>query len=71
MKANAGVKTFDDLEIHRPELARGYLQLLNAQPHRPIALFAPRREKTAQRIFTVGFTVKTVRLGAIYVDRRR
>src|SRR6266404_9847222 len=43
MKDNAIVKTFDDLEIHRPELARGYLQLLNAQPHRPIALFAPRR----------------------------
>ena len=37
------MKTFDDLQIHRPELARGYLQLLNAQPHRPIALFAPRR----------------------------
>ena len=37
------MKTFYDLEIHRPELARGYLQLLNAQPHRPIALFAPRR----------------------------
>ena len=43
MKDNATVKTFDDLEIHRPELARGYLQLLNVQPHRPIALFAPRR----------------------------
>jgi hypothetical protein len=43
MNDNAAVKTFDDLEIHRPELARGYLQLLNAQPHRPIALFAPRR----------------------------
>jgi hypothetical protein len=43
MKDKATVKTFDDLEIHRPELARGYLQLLNAQPHRPIALFAPRR----------------------------
>ena len=43
MKDNVTVKTFDDLEIHRPELARGYLQLLIAQPHRPIALFAPRR----------------------------
>jgi uncharacterized protein len=38
VKDNAAVKTFDDLEIHRPELARGYLQLLNAQPHRPITL---------------------------------
>jgi uncharacterized protein len=37
MKNNGTAKTFDDLEIHRPELARGYLQLLNAQPHRPIA----------------------------------
>lgn len=35
--------TFDDLEIHRPELARSYLQLLKAQAGRPIALFAPRR----------------------------
>src|SRR5258707_15189484 len=43
MKDHATVKIFDDLEIHRPELARGYLQLLKAQPHRPIALFAPRR----------------------------
>jgi uncharacterized protein len=39
----APVKTFDDLEIRRPELARSYLKLLEAQPGRPIALFAPRR----------------------------
>ena len=37
------MKTFDDLEIRRPELARSYLELLKAQPGRPIALFAPRR----------------------------
>jgi hypothetical protein len=37
------VETFDDIEIHRPELARSYLHLLGAQPQRPIALFAPRR----------------------------
>ena len=36
-------KTFDDLEIRRPALARSYLQLLEAQAGRPIALFAPRR----------------------------
>ncbi|CAN5324320.1 ATP-binding protein [soil metagenome] len=36
-------KTFDDLEVRRPELAVSYLQLLAAQPGRPIALFAPRR----------------------------
>ncbi len=35
--------TFDDIEEHRPELARGYIDLLKAQPGRPIALFAPRR----------------------------
>lgn len=37
------MKTFDDLEVRRPELARSYLELLRAQPGRPIALFAPRR----------------------------
>jgi uncharacterized protein len=35
--------SFDNLEIERPELAASYLQLLLAQPGRPIALFAPRR----------------------------
>jgi uncharacterized protein len=38
-----GMKTFDDLEVRRPELARSYLELLKAQPGRRIALFAPRR----------------------------
>jgi hypothetical protein len=37
------MKTFDDLEVRRPELARSYLELLKSQPGRPIALFAPRR----------------------------
>jgi uncharacterized protein len=37
------VKTFDELEIRRPELARLYLQMLQAQAGRPLALFAPRR----------------------------
>lgn len=37
------MQTFDDLEVRRPQLARSYLQLLDAQPGRPIALFAPRR----------------------------
>jgi hypothetical protein len=37
------IKTFDDIEIRRPELAGIYLGLLDAQPGRPIALFAPRR----------------------------
>ena len=37
------VMTFDAIEIRRPALARSYLQLLEAQAGRPIALFAPRR----------------------------
>jgi hypothetical protein len=37
------METFDDLVVQRGELARSYLQLLNAQPGRPLALFAPRR----------------------------
>lgn len=40
---NDSVKTFDDIEVHRPELARSYLALLEAQPGRPLAMFAPRR----------------------------
>jgi hypothetical protein len=35
--------TFDDLQVRRPELARSYLSLLEAQPGRPLAMFAPRR----------------------------
>ncbi len=37
------MKTFDDLEVRRQELARSYFELLKAQPRRPIAGFAPRR----------------------------
>jgi uncharacterized protein len=37
------MQTFDDLAVRRLPLARSYLQLLAAQPGRPIALFAPRR----------------------------
>lgn len=37
------MKTFDDIEVRRPELARSYLSLLEAQQGRPLALFAPRR----------------------------
>ena len=37
------MQTFDQLEVRRPALARSYLRLLEAQPGRPIALFAPRR----------------------------
>ena len=37
------MKTFDDIEVRRPELAKGYLALIKAQPSRPLAMFAPRR----------------------------
>jgi len=37
------MKTFDDIEVRRPQLAQSYLALLHAQPGRPLALFAPRR----------------------------
>jgi hypothetical protein len=37
------MKTFDDLQVRRAELAAGYLGLLQAQPGRPLAMFAPRR----------------------------
>ena len=40
---NDKVKTFDDLQVRRGELAAGYIGLLNAQPGRPLAMFAPRR----------------------------
>jgi hypothetical protein len=36
-------KTFNDIRIHRPELAKAYLDLMLSQPGRPLALFAPRR----------------------------
>jgi hypothetical protein len=37
------MKTFDDLHINRPALAKAYLAMLIGQPGRPLALFAPRR----------------------------
>lgn len=43
MNDNDTMKTFDSIEVRRPALAMSYLELLNAQPGRPIALFAPRR----------------------------
>lgn len=35
--------TFEELQVRRPELAKSYLGLLDAQPGRPLAMFAPRR----------------------------
>lgn len=35
--------TFDDIQVRRPALAKSYLALIEAQPGRPLAMFAPRR----------------------------
>ena len=43
MDDNGFVTTFDAIEVRRPALADSYLALLDAQPGRPLALFAPRR----------------------------
>ncbi len=36
-------ETFHDIVLHRPELARQYLHALQAQPGRPLSMFAPRQ----------------------------
>lgn len=36
-------KTFEDIEVRRPALASAYLEMIKAQPGRPLAMFAPRR----------------------------
>jgi hypothetical protein len=40
---NHCMSEFDSVSVHRPELAQSYLGLLQSQPGRPLALFAPRR----------------------------
>lgn len=35
--------SFDDIEVRCPDIAQAYLALLQAQPGRPLARFAPRR----------------------------
>ena len=37
------MKTFDEVEVRRPALAKCYLGLISAQPGRSLAMFAPRR----------------------------
>ena len=37
------MRTLDDVEVRRPTQAKSYLGLINAQPGRPLAMFAPRR----------------------------
>ncbi|MEK8034184.1 hypothetical protein AACH06_25440 [Ideonella sp. DXS29W] len=36
-------KTYDDIQVSRLQLAGAYLEMLKAQPGRPLAMFAPRR----------------------------
>ncbi|MES2354960.1 MAG: hypothetical protein V4568_11285 [Pseudomonadota bacterium] len=63
------MKTFDELQIHRPQLARSYLQFLEAQPGRPLALFAPRRVgKTFFLDYDVTPTAKKAGLIPVYAD---
>ena len=61
--------SFDELEIHRPELAQSYLKLLAAQPGRPIALFAPRRVgKTFFLAHDLGPAAQRAKLLPVYAD---
>jgi uncharacterized protein len=43
MTTNDSRGTFDQIAEHRPALAAGCLAMLDAQPGRPLAMFAPRR----------------------------
>lgn len=66
---NRRMKTFDDLEVRRPELAKAYLALLAAQPGRPLALFAPRRVgKTYFLDHDLAPQAKQAEMLAVYAD---
>lgn len=43
MTANNNPGTFDEIALQRPALAAGCLAMVDAQPGRPLAMFAPRR----------------------------
>jgi uncharacterized protein len=61
--------SFDDIEVRRPKLARAYLDLLTAQPGRPIALFAPRRVgKTHFLMHDLIPEAKRAKLLPVYAD---
>ena len=63
------MKTFDDIEVRRPAIARSYLALLGAQPGRPLALFAPRRVgKTFFLDHDLAPEAKAARLVPVYAD---
>jgi hypothetical protein len=63
------MKTFDDIEVRRPGIARSYLALLGAQPGRPLALFAPRRVgKTFFLDHDLAPEAKAARLLPVYAD---
>ena len=63
------MKTFDELEVRRPALARSYLALLEAQPGRPLTLFAPRRVgKTFFLDHDMAPEARAVGMLLVYVD---
>ncbi len=63
------MKTFDELEVRRPALARSYLALLEAQPGRPLTLFAPRRVgKTFFLDHDMAPEARAVGMLPVYVD---
>lgn len=61
--------TFDDLIVRRPQLAQSYLKLLEAQPGRPLALFAPRRVgKTYFLLHDLEAAARKAKLVPVYAD---
>lgn len=61
--------SFDEIAIPRPALARLYLDLLRAQPGRPLALFAPRRVgKTFFLDHDLAPAAATAGLDPVYAD---
>ncbi len=69
MSDNEAMKTFDEIEVRRPALARSYLALLEAQPGRPLTLFAPRRVgKTFFLDHDMAPAAKAARMLPVYAD---
>lgn len=63
------METFDDLKVRRTKLAQSYLTLLEAQPGRPLALFAPRRVgKTYFLLHDLYPVARKAKLVPVYAD---
>ena len=66
---NHVMNTFDDIEVQRPAIAKGYLGLLGAEPGRPLALFAPRRVgKTFFLDHDLAPVAKQMGMAPVYAD---